>query len=409
MAKEQIIASLDIGNSKIRTVIGIVEDENSLPNVIGVGITESTGLRKGTIVDIEDTIKSITTSLEEAERMAGETIDSLFVGISGGHLEAISSKGVVAIGNNTEITNEDIERVLEAAQTIPIPPNRQILRIVPRSFTIDDQEDIRHPIGMSGIRLEVDAQVITGSIPAIKNIEKCIRQVGVDIDDLIPSPLASAEAVLTKRQKELGVVNIDIGAGSTSIAIYEEGSLIHTAVFPVGGINVTNDIAIGLRTSVDIAERLKIEYGSCDPHDATERDEIDLSLMSKIDSHKVSKKHMLEIIEARLHEIFVMVKDELASIERDGKLPAGAILTGGSVKIPGMLDLARDVLNLPVQTGFPTEIEGIIDKIDDPSYATLLGLIIIGSKTQENNFSFKKINLGKAFKGVGGFIKRLFP
>lgn len=409
MAKEQVIASLDIGNSKIRTVIAMKEDEKKYPSVIGVGISDSVGLRKGAIVDIEETIHSITTSLEEAERMAGETIDAVFVSISGSHIEALSSRGVVAISNSTEIVQEDIERVLEAAQTIPIPPNRQILRIVPRSFTIDDQQEIRHPIGMSGIRLEVDAQVITGSIPAIKNIEKCIQQVGLDIDDLVPASLASSEAVLTKRQKELGVVNIDIGAGSTSIAVYEEGALIHTAVFPVGGVNVTNDIAIGLRTSVDIAERLKIEYGSCDPHDATDRDEIDLSLMSKIDAHKVGKKHMLEIIEARLHEILVMVKDELASIERDGKLPAGAILTGGSVKIPGILDLTRNVLNLPVQIGFPNEIEGIVDKIDDPSYATALGLVILGTKTEHTGFKLKKVNFSKAFKGVGSFLKRLFP
>jgi cell division protein FtsA len=409
MAKEQIIAGIDIGNSKIRTVIGIIEDEKSLPNVIGVGISESTGLRKGAIIDIEETIHNITASLEEAERMAGETIDSVFVGISGSHIESLSSRGVIAVSNSSEIMHDDVERVLEAAQTIPIPVNRQILRIVPRSFTIDDQHDIRHPIGMSGIRLEVDAQVITGSIPAIKNIEKCIHQVGIDIDDLIPSPLASAESVLTKRQKELGVVNIDIGAGSTSIAVFEEGALIHSAVLPVGGSSVTNDIAIGLRTSVDIAEKLKIEYGSCDPHDASDRDEIDLSLLSKIDAHKVGKKHMLEIIEARYHEIFVMVKDELVSIDRDGKLPAGVILTGGAVKIPNIQDLARNILNLPIQIGFPTEIEGIVDKIDDPSYATLLGLIAIGVRSQTSGFSLKKININKAFKGIGGFIKRLFP
>lgn len=409
VAKDQLIAGIDIGGSKIRTVIAELDSESGALNVIGVGVTESHGIRKGNIVDINETIKNISQSLENAERMAGESIDSAFVSVSGNHLKAIPSKGVVAVSGQ-EITQEDVGRVIEAAQTLPLPMNRIIVRVVPRMFTIDNQEGIKQPIGMSGIRLEVDAEIITGIGPIVKNIEKCAHQVGIDLDDFIPAPLASADAVLSKRQRELGVVAIDIGLSSTSVCVYEEGVLLHTAIIPVGGENVTNDIAIGLRTSIDVAEKLKIEYGACNPNDISELDDINLSLLSKVDTHRVSKKQLVEIIEARYHEIFSLVREELSKIDRDGKLPAGALLTGSAIKIPGCLELARNVLGLPVQIGFPQEIEGIVDRIDDPSFATMLGLISLGSKSERmRRFSLGGLNFSGAFKGVSSFFKRLLP
>lgn len=409
MAKDQLIAGIDIGGSKIRTVIAEVDGETSALNVIGVGVENSHGIRKGNIVDIKETIKSISRSLESAERMAGESVDTAFVSVSGHHLKAIPSRGVIAVSGQ-EIQQDDIQRVLEAAQTLPLPMNRIIIRVIPRSFTIDNQTNVKQPIGMSGIRLEVDAEIITGIGPILKNVEKCTHQVGIDIEDCIPSPLAAADAVLTKRQKELGVVGIDVGLSSTSIAVYEEGALLHTVVIPVGGENVTNDIAIGLRTSIDVAEKLKIEYGSCNPNEVSDHEEINLSLISKIDNHKVSKKQLVEIIEARYHEIFSLVREELAKIDRDGKLPSGAILTGSSIKITGCMDLARNVLGLPVQIGFPHEVDGIVDRIDDPAFATMLGLITMGIKAERRrSFSLKSLNLGETFKGVGDFFKRLIP
>ncbi|MDF2378908.1 MAG: cell division protein FtsA [Candidatus Gracilibacteria bacterium] len=409
MAKDQLIAGIDIGGSKVRTVIAEVEAETSALNVIGVGIEESHGIRKGNIVDINETIKSISRSLESAERMAGESVDTAFVSVSGHHLKAIPSRGVVAISGQ-EIQQEDIKRVLEAAQTLPLPMNRIIIRVIPRSFTIDNQTNVKQPIGMSGIRLEVDAEIITGIGPYLKNIEKSTHQVGIDIEDCIPSPLASADAVLSKRQRELGVVSIDVGLSSTSIAVYEEGTLLHTVVIPVGGENVTNDIAIGLRTSIDVAEKLKIEYGSCNPNEVSDHEEINLSLISKLDNHKISKKQLIEIIEARYHEIFSLVREELGKIDRDGKLPSGAILTGSSIKIAGCMDLARNVLGLPVQIGFPQDVDGIVDRIDDPSFATMLGLITMGVKAERRrSFSLKSLNLGDTFKNVGNFFKRLVP
>lgn len=412
MAKVRVIASLDIGSSKIRTIVGTLEEKSQIPNIIGVGIAPSTGLRKGAVIDVEETINSISSSLEDAERMAGEPVNHVFLGIGGSHIESINSKGVIAVSHSgNEISEDDVDRVLEAAQAVSIPGNRRILRIIPKSFTVDEQKGIKYPVGMTGIRLEVEAHIITGLIPSVKNIEKCVLQAGVDIDDIIPSCLASAEAVLSKRQKELGVVVIDIGSGATSISVFEEGTTLHTAVIPVGGENVTNDIAIGLRTSIDTAEKIKIEYGTCNPADVHDREIIDLSLVSKLDTQKVSKKLMAEIIQARYHEIFLLVKDELAKVHRDGMLPAGVVLTGAGVKLPATIDLARETLNLPVQIGFPQNFDGVVDKIDDPAYATAIGLILWGSRLEHRNygFSFKGIGLKKAFTGIRDWMKSLFP
>lgn len=390
MAKHRIIAGLDIGNSKIRVAVAVLEDGNSVPNIIGVGVSPSGGLRKGSVIDVEETINNIAAAMEDAERMAGEPVHNVFLGISGDHIGSQDSKGVIAIAHSgNEIIEDDVDRVLEAAQAVAIPSNRRILRIIPKFFTVDEQSGIKYPVGMTGVRLEVLAHLVTGLVPAIKNIEKCVHQAGVDINDIIPGGLAAAEAVLTKRQKELGVVVVDIGAGGTNLVVFEEGTVLHSAALPIGGENVTNDIAIGLRTSIDSAEKVKIEYGTCVPEDVHDRETIDLSMMSKIDNQTISKKQLAEIIQARYHEIFMMVKDELAKIQRDGMLPAGAILTGSAVKMPGVLDLARDVFHLPVQIGFPTNYEGVVDKIEDPSYATVIGLTLWGSRFQGEGFGFK--------------------
>lgn len=412
MSKVRLLAGLDVGSSKIRTVVGTIDEKTQMPNVIGVGIAPSMGLRSGQVIDVEETINNITSSLEDAERMAGEPIHHVLLGISGNHLESFNSKGVVAISHpGNEITEDDIDRVVEAAQAVAIPNNRRILRIIPKSFTVDEQKGIKYPAGMTGIRLEVDAHIVTGMVPAVRNIEKAVLQAGVDIDDLIPGMLASSDAVLSKRQKELGVVVVDIGSGGTSVCVFEEGTVLHTGVIPVGGEKVTNDIAIGLRTSIDTAEKIKIEYGSCIPDEVSDREMIDLSSFSKIDMQKVSKHHLVEIIEARYHEIFLLVKEELAKIHRDGMLPAGVLLTGAAVKIPGVIDLARETLNLPVQIGFPQNFEGVVDKIEDPAYATAIGLLIWGARFEGRPFSlgFKGLNLKKSFTGIKNWVKTLLP
>lgn len=411
MAKEQVIASLDVGSSKIRTVIALIQEDQKMPNIIGVGVAPSTGMRKGNIIDVDEVISNISAALEDAERMSGAPIHHVFVGINGNHVESFDSKGVIAIAHSgSEIIEDDVNRVLEAAQAVNMPSNRRILRIIPKSFSVDEQHGIKNPVGMIGVRLEVDAHIITGQATIVKNIEKAVHQSGVDIDDIVPSSLASAEAVLSRRQKELGVVVIDVGCGSTSVSVFEEGSTLHTASLPVGGESVTNDVAIGLRTSIDTAEKIKIEYGATAPDEISDRETIDLSLISKIDNQKVSKKHLSEIIQARYHEIFVMVKDELRAIGRDGMLPAGAILTGAGVKMPGCIDLAREVLGLPVQIGFPTEVNGVVDKIDDPAYASAIGLVVWGSKYEGRSYGgFSAPDFGKFLSGAKDWLKNLLP
>lgn len=413
MPKERVLASLDIGSSKIRTVVAIAEggSEPMVPSVIGVGLSPSLGIRKGQVIDVEELIHNIISSLEDAERMAGVPVNHVFVGMSGSHIESFDSRGVIAV-SGSEITMDDVARVLEAAQAVSIPPNRRILHIEPKSYAVDEQRGIKNPMGMTGIRLEVEAHIITGHVQHVKNIEKCISQAGVDIDALVPATIATAEATLTKRQKELGVVCIDVGAGCTSVAVYEEGTVLHSIGLPVAGESVTNDIAIGLRTSVDTAERIKVEFGSVLPQEIQERDMIDLSTISRIDTQTVSRRYMAEIMQARYFEIFSLVKAELARLGRSGMLPAGAVLTGGAAKTPGVLDLARDVLGLPVQMGFPVDIGGVIEKVDDPAYATALGTLIWGVREggqQSSGLNLGNFQMKRAVGQVGSWFKSLLP
>ncbi|OGJ83313.1 cell division protein FtsA [Candidatus Peribacteria bacterium RIFOXYC2_FULL_58_10] len=410
MPRERVLASLDIGSAKIRTVVAVVDgaQEHEVPNVIGVGLSPSLGMRKGHVIDVEELIHNIISSLEDAERMAGVPINHVFVGMSGAHIEAFDSRGVIAI-SGSEITMEDVGRVLDAAQAVSIPANRRILHIEPKSYSVDEQRGIKNPVGMTGIRLEVEAHIITGHIQHVKNIEKCIDQAGVDIDDIVPATIAASEAVLTKRQKELGAVLVDIGAGSTSVAVFEEGTILHSVCLPIGGESVTNDIAIGLRTSIDPAEKIKIEFGSVLPEEIAEREMIDLSSVSKVDSQTVSKRYMAEIMQARYFEIFSLIKEELKRIGRSGMLPAGALLTGAAVKAPGVLDLARDVLGLPVQMGFPVDIGGVIEKVDDPAYATALGTLVWGMREGGSAPRMGSMQLKRAAAQVGSWFRSLLP
>jgi cell division protein FtsA len=410
MSKDFIIVGIDIGTQKVRTVVAVLDEEKAKAHIIGLGVTDSLGIRKGSVIDVNEVISNISVSIGEAEKISGAPIYSAFVSVGGVHLEGLNSKGVVAV-NGSEISEYDVERVLEAAQAISMPQNKRILRVLPKEYFVDGTGEIKNPIAMMGTRLEVEAHIITGQAQAVSNLEKCIHQAGIGVDDFVPTTLAVAEAVISRRQKDLGVVSVDIGASATTLSVYEEGVVLHSAVLPIGGEAVTNDIAIGLRTSIDTAETLKIEYGSSLPAEVNDRESIDLSQISKIDTQKIQKKQLAEIINARYQEIFHMVKDELKFIERDGMLPAGAVLTGAAIKMPGVVDIARDVLNLPVQIGFPQNITGIIDKIDDPAYASVIGLINWGIKydSQDGKFGGMGLNFGKIFGGVGKWFKNLLP
>ncbi len=409
MARQEIIVGLDVGTTTVRTIVAQKNPKQPKPLFIGIGEAPSTGIRKGAVVDIEETVKAISASLEETERIAGTAIEHVYVSIGGEHIISKSSRGIVAVSRaDGEISEEDVARVINAAQAITIAPNKEILHVIPISFTLDSQEQIKDPVGMNGVRLEANVLIIEGAVPFIKNLTKCVHESGVEIDDLILTSLASSKAVLSPRQRELGVVVIDLGGGTTSLAVFEEDTLIHTAVLPVGGGHVTNDIAIGLRTSIDIAERVKRDFGSALPLEVSKRDKIDLAKIDSSEEGIVLRRHLAEIIEARIVEIFTLVDQELKKIDRSKMLPAGAVLVGGGAKMPGIVDLAKETLSLPVQIGFPQNIEGIVDRINDPSFATVVGLVLWG--LDEKVYSHRKFQ----FPGVSYLanpiskLKRLF-
>jgi cell division protein FtsA len=403
MSRNDIIVGVDIGSSNVRTVIAQIFPEEEMPRIIGVGIAESVGIRKGIIVDLEEALSSVRESKEKAEMNCGLKIDHAVVSLGGSQITSQNSKGVVAIGRaDGEVTEDDVLRVINAAQAISVPPNKEIIHVIARNYSLDDQKNIKDPIGMNGVRLEADTMIIEGSTPFIRNLAKCFEQADIEMDDFVLAPLAASKAVLSKRQKELGVILIDIGGGTTSVAVFEENDLLHTSILPVGGNNITNDIAIGLRTSIEVAEKVKLEYGSALPSEVSKKEDINLAEIDANEEGSVSRHHVAEIIEARLEEIFSMVNKELKTIGRDKLLPAGIILTGGTAKISGSVDLAKNILALPAQTGFPLQMGGLVDKIDDPSFATAAGLILWG--LENSNIARKGAGLGHRIVDISSSV-----
>lgn len=417
MASDQILVGLDVGTKTVRVVVGKREGEGVPPSIIGVGEAPSSGIRRGVIVDIEEAVSAISTSLEKTERMTGIPTEHAVVSVNGSHVSSLESHGVVAIARaDGEITENDVVRVIDASQAIQIPTNREILHVIPKEFTVDGQVGIKDPVGMTGIRLEVDSQIIEASIPFIKNLTKCIMQAGIEIDDLVLAPLAAGQAVLTKRQKELGVVLIEMGAGTTGVVAFEESELLHASILPAGSDYITNDIAIGLRTAVDVAEIIKIEYGYASAQSVKKDEVINLAKIDKNEEGQVSRHHVAEIIQARLEEIFGMVNKQLKSADRDGQLPAGAILTGEGAKLRGIVELAKKELRLPVQIGFPINISTIIDRVDDPAYATAVGLVLwadeylTGSSSLSGMSKFaKKVLENASIERMRKFFKQFLP
>ncbi len=380
MAKEDILTGLDIGSTAIRIVVGQVNPNDRKIHILGAAEHPAEGISKGSITSIEDAVSSISGVLENVERMTGVPVEHAFVGINGGHIASQDSHGVIAVSKSDgEIREEDVERVIEAAQAVATPPNYEILHVIPRSFTVDNQKGIKDPIGMTGIRLEVDAQIIQGLSSQIKNLTKCIYRTGIDIDDLVLGVLATSEAVLTKKQKDLGVALLNIGGSTTSLLVFEEGDVLHSAILPVGSSHITNDIAIGLRTSIDLAEKIKVEHGSALPSEISKRDEINFEEIDSREEGVVSKKHVAEIIEARCEEIFKMANKELEKIDRAGLLPAGVVLTGGGAKLPGLIEIAKSEFKLPASLGSPADLGSTaVDKVNDLNYTTAIGLLYWG-------------------------------
>jgi cell division protein FtsA len=403
MSKSKIVAGIELGSSKVATVIAqIITDQVSFEksvNIIGVSSVESKGVKKGQIVDIEEAVDAMITGVEAAERMAGYNLENAYVSLGGAHITSQNSHGVVAISDpNGEINYDDVERVIEAASAVSLPSSREIVHIVPREFVVDGEAGVRDPVGMSGVRLEVDTHLITASSAALKNIKKAINEVGINATELVFTGLAASEAVLTKTEKELGCLLIDIGGGTTSIAAYIDGALTYSGVFPVGARNVTNDLAIGLRISLESAEKIKLVLSEEDRKPKKSRrvggtDDFDLSSVGINEAKKVSKKTLTEgIIKPRLNEIFTMVRLALEREDFAGQVPAGAIITGGGAEIVGVSDSAKRMLSLPVRIGKPKGVGGLIDDVITPSFATPVGLVLYAAskEPEESLTSFSK-------------------
>jgi cell division protein FtsA len=388
MSKNEIIVGLDVGTSLTKIAVGRRLREDKDPSIIALGIAPSEGLRRGVVVDIQDATRSIHLALDSASKMIEEDIKQVIVSLNGSHIKSFETAGKVAVSRaDGEVTEEDIARVLSNANPGASSQNKEIIAIIPKTYILDEESGIKNPVGMNGIRLELEALILEGNTSPIKNLDKCIQTLGLGIEYQEVGILASARAVLTKKQKDLGVAVIDLGAGTTSLAVYEEGRLIHVAIIPIGASHITNDIAIGLRTSIEVAEKVKLKYGSAieDALGADAKLKIDLA---KINSEEVGVfpiSYIASIIEARLKEIFGLIIRELQEIEREGLLPAGAVLVGGGSNLNAVADLAKQELKLPVKIGIPQGVEGSIADVDNPIYANLVGLILEGFGNTEED------------------------
>ncbi len=413
MPRDQVVVGLDIGSCYIRTVVTKIKSDDLKPQIIGVSQTPSFGLRRGVVVDIEEASRSISQSIQEAERVSGVPIEQVSVSISGNHIEAKSSKGVVAVSRaDGTVSKEDVERAIEAASAISVSSNRDIFHVLPRNFTVDNQNSIKDPVGMNGVRLEVDALIVEGSKPFIKNLYKCISEAGLEVKNVILSPLAAGRASLNKRQKELGVLVLDLGGGTAGLSIYEEGDVLHSCVLPVGCSHITNDIAIGLRSGIDLAEKVKLEYGSATLANINKKDVIDLSKLNMEEKGVIPRSLVVEIMEARLSEILDLTNKELKRVDRQGLLPAGVVLVGGGAKAPGLVDLAKEKLKLPVQIGFPTDLESVVEEVEDPCFATAVGLALWAADDREKkgtSYSGIRQGFGNSVDRIKVWIKDFLP
>lgn len=424
MAREKIIVGVDIGSSKI-TILISTSSEGDL-TVIGVSSIESKGIRKGQVVDIDEAVSAIAEGLESAERMAGVSASSCFVSVSGVHISSLNSRGVVAVaGGENEINEDDVRRVVEAAQAISTPSSREIIHVIPRDYIVDSQEGIKDPVGMTGVRLEVETHIITGATTSLRNLAKCIQQVGIDVEGLVFSGISSAESTLTDTERELGVALVDIGGGTTDVALYVDGSIAHSAVIPIGGKNITNDLAIGLRSSLESAEKIKLALSGKklskvdEENEQDEKDkagEIDISKLGITeDLGTLSKKTLTDgIIRPRLTEIFTLIGMEIKRAGFAGLLPAGLVITGGAAETILLPNVGKEVLRMPVRIASPKGVGGLIDEITSPAYSNSTGLLLFGEK-----FSVSaprvRISLGKGknvadlVKKIAGWVRSLIP
>jgi cell division protein FtsA len=375
---ERLIVGLDIGTSKVLAIVGEVTPEGEI-EIIGAGHHPARGMKKGVVANIESTVQSIQRAVEEAELMAGCQIYSVYAGIAGAHISSFNSHGVVAI-RDQEVGAGDVERVIEAARAMAIPADQKVLHILPQEYIIDGQDGIREPVGMSGVRLEAKVHIVTGAVSAAQNIIKCIRRCGLEVDDVILEQLASSQSVLTEDEKELGVCLVDIGGGTTDLAVFTEGAIRHTAVIPIAGDQVTNDIAVALRTPTQAAEEIKKKYGCALTQLASRDETIEAPSVGERPPRKLARQTLAEVIEPRVEELYGLVLAELRRSGFEDLLGSGVVLTGGSSKMEGMIDLAEEVFHMPVRLGVPQYIGGLREVVQSPIYSTGVGLILFGHR-----------------------------
>ncbi len=379
--RDEIIVGLDIGTSKIAAIVGELTEDGL--DIIGIGTARSKGMRKGVVVNIDTTVQAIKKAIEEAEHMAGCDISTIYVGIAGGHIRGLNSHGIVAV-KDQEVRENDIARVIEAAKAVAIPADREILHVVPQQYIIDDQDGIRDPLGMSGVRLESKVHITTTLVSSAQNVIKCANRCGLEVAEIVLEPLASAEAVVDEDEKELGVALVDIGGGTTDIVVYSDGAMVHSAVLPLGGFQVTNDIAVGLRTPLQAAEGIKRKYGCCLPYLVDENELMEVPSVGGRDARQVSRRLLIEkIVQPRMEEIFQHVRKELEDSGYLGQLAAGVVLTGGCTHLEGLPDLAETVLDLPARQSIPSDIGGLTDVVKSPEYSTAVGLVRYGSRGED--------------------------
>ena len=402
--KNRTVAAIDVGTTKVCTVVADL-NEAGTPRIVGVGIAPSVGLHKGLVVNINEARESIKESVRKAEQSSNYKVESAYVGVTGRHVTSLNNRGVVAITRNDRVVRtDDLRRVLSSAQSVKIPSDRKLLHVIPRSYAVDGQAHVKNPIGMHGFRLDVETHVITAAVTSIQNLIKCIRSIGIDIEDLVLEPLASSEAILTPDEKEVGVILADIGGGTTDIAVFKEGSIWHTSILPVAGYQLTRDVSIGLGLPFDVAEEMKKRDGSVMP--VYESKTEDTTAISQ-DGHGVSYQDLCDIIRARIEEIMKLILLELPNSEYETLVPAGLVLTGGSSNLAGIATLGREVLQLPVRVGAPSNMEGISDALCDPAYATSVGLLAWGVN-HERSQSWTRWSFGSAVRRLAFRLKKLF-
>ncbi|MBM4433329.1 MAG: cell division protein FtsA [Chloroflexi bacterium] len=404
--KRKKVAAIDVGTTKVCTIMADIDPDGGWPRILGVGIAPSRGLEKALVVNINEAKQAISESVKRAEQTAGYKLESAYIGVTGRHISSVNNRGVIAITRDDKMVHtDDLKRVLEVARAVKVPSDRKLLHIIPRTYIVDGQEGVKNPIGMHGFRLDVEAHIITAAVTSVQNLTKCIRGVGIEVEDLVLEPLASAEAVLTEQERQNGVVIADIGGGTTDIALFKDNSIYHTSVLPVAGYQVTRDISVGLNLSFELAEEMKKKYGNVMPiYNEDERKAADATITT--DGHSISSRDLSDIIRIRIEELIRLILMELPRTDFAKLVPSGLVLTGGTANLPGIAELATKLTRLPVRVGMPLNLYGVADTLYDPAYATSVGLLLWKVRNQGIKNVQAKNTIGGG--GMRGFFSQLF-